>query len=221
MNYFFLFFLELIILFLLSKKVTGAIFQLFYTLTRSRKVSIVFFALLFYPGVLVHELAHYIAALILFVPVGKMEFVPIMHGDGIKLGSVEIVKTDPIRRILIGVSPIIVGLLIMTSTLYYITIVSSVSSFWQGIIIAYLLFVVGNTMFSSKKDLEGIIEFLLAIGALYTIFYFAGFHILDPKIIFTPLVVSLLTKATFYLVVPIGVNCVVLLAIMLLRRNRT
>src|ERR1035437_2432032 len=95
--------LEISILFLLSRSISK---------TLSKFMSINFLSFLFLPGIIVHELSHILVAAILFVPVGSMEFAPKRHGNAVKLGSVEIAKTDPIRRSIIGCAPFFMGLLI-------------------------------------------------------------------------------------------------------------
>ncbi|MBF8250153.1 MAG: hypothetical protein HW400_754, partial [Candidatus Levybacteria bacterium] len=113
MIYFALLFVEIIILFLLSRLVNK---------TLSKFLSINLLSFIFLPGIIVHELSHLFVAMILFVPVGEMEFVPKKHGNSVKLGSVEIAKTDPIRRSLIGFAPVFAGLGFVVGAVYLFSI---------------------------------------------------------------------------------------------------
>lgn len=145
-------------------------FFLSQTLTRllSRFFSIQMLSFLFLPGVIIHELSHFFMAIILFVEVSDIEFLPKIINDRVKLGSVAIAKTDPIRRLLIGFSPIISGLSIFFFLGYY---------FGGNIIfLFYLLFAIANTMFSSKKDLEGALALFLVVVILFLAFYILGFR---------------------------------------------
>jgi hypothetical protein len=84
------------------------------------------------PGVILHELSHWLMAKLLFVPTGKMVLfrshdkkparqyryrrTPAPqtvepNADKVVLGYVEVAKTDPIRQSLIGLAPLVTGLL--------------------------------------------------------------------------------------------------------------
>ncbi len=142
-------------------------------MTRSNSVTVTIISLLFFPGVVVHELAHLLTAGILFVPVGDMELVPkIGEGGEVRLGSVAIAKTDPIRRMIIGIAPVIFGLLIIIGVPYFM---QGKLNFAFTALVIYLLFVVGNTMFSSKKDLEGAAELIAVLVILGLALYFMNF----------------------------------------------
>lgn len=141
-----------------------ALFFLSRSLTRSlsKIVSIQFFSFLFLPGIVIHELSHMLVAAVLFVPVGDIEFTPKVTEAGISLGSTAIGKTDPIRRALIGLAPILVGLLILFAM---------TNSYSQTLIFLYVVFEVSNTMFSSFKDLEGLLEVFIVFILLAAVFY--------------------------------------------------
>ncbi len=105
-----LLFIEIVILFLLSRLVSR---------TLSGFMSINLLSLIFLPGIIVHELSHFFIAVILFVPVGDIEFTPKKNDNGVKLGSIEIARTDPIRRSLIGFAPVFVGLALIVGVVYF------------------------------------------------------------------------------------------------------
>src|SRR4051812_13086785 len=68
--------------------------------------------ILFLPGTALHEMAHFITALILFLHVREISILPEFQKDQIKLGKVIYEKKDIFRGILVGVAPIFFGLLI-------------------------------------------------------------------------------------------------------------
>lgn len=176
-------------------------------------------SMVFFPGVVIHELAHFLMASVLFVRVGEMEFTPQMHGDGIKMGSVRIAKTDIFRRFLIGVAPLIVGLLILIITTYYmLPIISqltfSILSVVLTVVYLYGIFVITNTMFSSKKDMEGALGLGLAVVFIMAVIVAAGksewittpaFYVLNNQDI-----VDYLRTVVFLLLVPVGINVLLL-----------
>jgi hypothetical protein len=62
------------------------------------------------PSTVLHELAHYIVAVVLLVPRGRVRlFAPEQHADGsITLGYVETYYQDPLRHALIALAPVLV-----------------------------------------------------------------------------------------------------------------
>ncbi|MBI2596084.1 hypothetical protein HYW46_05120 [Candidatus Daviesbacteria bacterium] len=169
-----LFLVELVSLFFCSKLLIRALAGLFYHLTKSHRITVHLLAFLFLPGTLIHELSHVLAAGALLVPVGNFELMPEIREDGVKLGSAQIGKTDPLRRALIGVAPVFFGVSIIIGVLYYLSARSDVR-FWIFLALFYILFEAANTMFSSKKDLEGTLEVGFLIVGLFAAFYLLKF----------------------------------------------
>lgn len=110
MAYFLLFLIEMLLLALLSKRLVYALSALFYSITKSHKAMVNIMAILFLPGTIIHELAHLLSAGMLLVPTGEINLLPEVEGNTVKLGSVQVGKTDLIRRSMIGVAPILLGL---------------------------------------------------------------------------------------------------------------
>ncbi len=178
MTFFPVFLIQLLILAFFTRHSSSYFLRLFYSITSSEKGSVILFSLLFFPGTLVHELAHWLMAKLLFVRTSGMEFIPQVQGDAIKLGSVSIAKTDPLRRLLIGVAPVIVGLSILLGSLWGVRVyypLLTTFPWWSWIGLGYLVLVIASTMFSSRKDLEGALGVVISIGILLLIGYLAGF----------------------------------------------
>lgn len=221
MIFFGILFLEITIMFLLSRATSKAL---------SRLMSINFLSILFLPGVIIHELSHMLIAVILFVPVGDMEFMPRASPNGVKLGSVEIAKTDPIRRSIIGFAPVFTGLAIIIAAVYFF---NSNISFFQGknlfifittiLVATYLLFAISNTMFSSGKDMEGTVEILITLVIIFAAIYILGFR---PSLDSTQKLpikefAEIIKKSSAFLLVPIVVDLLVLGIIKLFTRSRS
>lgn len=173
----FLFFIELLLLFFLSRQLTSELSTLFVRIFRSQKVSVFLIALIFLPGTIIHEFAHAIVAKLLFVHVGKMELMPSLTGESLKLGSVEVGKTDIVRNFLIGVAPFIVGTSLLLGLLFYSFNEQLLGFNLFTFCVLLFTFVLSNTMYSSKKDMEGAIEFFLLIIAPVIVLYFLGVRI--------------------------------------------
>ncbi len=221
MIYFAALFVEIFILFLLSRSMSKAL---------SRFMSINFISFIFLFGVIIHELSHLLVAVVLFVPVGSMEFTPKKNGNGVRLGSIEIAKTDPIRRSVIGFAPVFAGLTLVIAVVYFFT---SNILFFQNknpfifiaaiLAVVYLLFTVSNTMFSSSRDMEGTVEILITLFIIFAVSYFLGFRppmsFLDR--IFTREFIGLVQGSVVFLLAPIITDLFILGIIRLLIGSRS
>lgn len=177
-------------------------------------------ALLFFPGTVIHELAHAVSAGLLGVRVGTIEFLPKVEGDHIKLGSVQIAQTDPIRRFLIGAAPFFAGTAILLSLLYFAVEQRWFENVWASIGIGYAVFELGNTMFSSRKDMDGALELLIVVVTLLIILYFLGFKFstFHPNTLVNyPIAQEIFRQGLLFLLVPLFLD---LLVILLLRPQK-
>lgn len=199
---------ELLLLFLFSKALINALAHLIFHLTKSHRAVILVLATLFLPGTIIHELAHAITAGVLMVPVGEVEFTPQIHEGGIKLGSAKIGRSDPLRTALISLAPTLLGLALILIPLFYLK-----PSFFVYLILFYLIFVVSNTMFSSKKDLEGVVAGLILMVSILVAFYLLGFR--EIFVWFSKILEesrSFFERSSLFLLIPLGLDLVVLLA---------
>lgn len=164
-------------LFILSRKISTAIYLLTYVLTRSKTAALVVLTTILLPGTIIHELSHFFIALILFVPTGDLSVFPTVEKDGtIRAGRLMIGKVDPFRHTIVGLAPIGLGL----SAIYFLGKLflstfsgASISLYFFLLfsVLCYLFFVISLTMFSSKKDVESVLIagpiIVLVVAALY------------------------------------------------------
>jgi hypothetical protein len=79
-------------------------------ITRRVDLTITLFSVMFLPGVLVHEISHFLMAKLLGVRTGRISLLPQPLPNGrLQLGFVETAPTDLVRDVLIGSTPLIVG----------------------------------------------------------------------------------------------------------------
>lgn len=207
-----LFILEFILLFFLSKFLTQSLSRLFHKVTRSERITVYLLFLLFFPGIIIHELSHLFMAGLLFVRTGEMVLFPRVMEDGVRLGSVQVEKTDLFRRAIIGVAPVVFGLALIFGILYYLQS-STMNNPAIILFLFYIIFAVGNTLFSSKKDLEGTVEFLFAIFLLMFVLSIIKIEVAKAffQILQKPEVVNFFRNADSFLLVPILINLVIIL----------
>ncbi len=222
---------ELVFLFFTSRYISKALFSLSYKVFRKQSIAIRFVALIFFPGTVIHELAHYLMAKMLFVRTGKVELTPELHGNGLKLGSVQVAKSDILRQFLIGVAPLLFGsALLVLGTYYSLPKIINFSLDTSYLILAtlylYVIFVITNTMFSSKKDMEGALGLFIFIAFVTSVIFVAGREewLIEPvRFINGNLMVQLYSKqAAQLLLIPVGINFTILLLnnlVRFLRKN--
>jgi hypothetical protein len=222
MLYFTLFFIELLLLFILSRSLTRTLSIFFYHISKSRHFTITAIAILFFPGTVIHELAHALFAGLLGVHVGEMEFLPKVDNEHVKLGSVQVAHSDPIRRFLIGAAPFIFGTAILLGLLFFFVQNKLYDNYLFVLLVGYAVFEIGNTMFSSKKDMEGALELFVTIIVVVIVLYFLGVRLpsFNPNSIFgQPLINDMFFRGSLFLLVPLAIDTIVLLLFRPLHRK--
>jgi hypothetical protein len=213
MLFFASFFVELLLLFLLSKQLTILVSHFLLRITHSTKTMIYLMAVLFFPGTVVHELSHFFMAQLLFVHTGEIDLFPEAQEGGVKLGSVAITKSDPFRRLFIGMAPFLFGTAILLLLLFFAIRDNWFTNPFLLALTLYALFEIGNTMFSSRKDMEGALELLVVLIFLGIVFYFLGIRLPAlhlETLVGNPVVVKLFQTGSMLLLVPISLDIVII-----------
>lgn len=97
-------------LLILQRSLHRNIQAIFLLLTKRAEISLALFSLLFFPGVLIHEVSHFLVARLLGVGTGRFSLLPRAMPNGrLQLGYVETAKTDILRDTLIGAAPLVAG----------------------------------------------------------------------------------------------------------------
>lgn len=210
MQEFVIFFILLIIIFLVTKKFSQNLFGFWYLLTRSKKIATNLTAFFIFPGTLIHEMNHFLFATFLGVRTGEFDLMPKITDGGIRMGSVQIAKCDFLRRSIIGLAPFFSGVTI----LYFLAklIPSQISFEFKEILILSLailgILMISNTMFSSKKDMEEIIPFIILIGIILGILWWFKIKISENILDFLTNIARNLNKV---FLITIGVDLVFIL----------
>lgn len=180
------------LLLILQKYLHQEIQGVFLLITRNPNMSQILFAILFFPGVFLHESSHYLMARLLGVRTGRFSLIPKQVEERrLQLGYVETAQSDVIRDALIGAAPLIAGGIVVA----YIGFVRfDLPAIWMGVRIedlqswwptaskiyrnpdfwlwVYLAFVISSTMMPSKSDrrawlpIGAIVALLLGVSLL-------------------------------------------------------
>ncbi|MGH2542941.1 MAG: hypothetical protein ACRDIB_09100 [Ardenticatenaceae bacterium] len=177
--------------------VTQVVIGFFFRITHNPALAMLTYALIVWPGTVLHELAHWVVARLLGVRARLPYLLPSgMDKQGrMVLGHVVVQRSDVIRRALIGVAPFVVGsatVALLAHRAFALpipainatgigglaTLVAALPAIWQtpnAWLYLYLLFSFANGMMPSPSDREAwpvVLLFALLIAAL--IFLFVG-----------------------------------------------
>lgn len=167
---------------------------IFLLLTRRAEIALALFSLLFFPGVLLHELSHFLMALALGVRTGRFSLFPQPLPDGrLRLGYVETQATDVVRDALIGTAPLIAGSgFVLYAGLLQLRLPllweSWLAGGWPAFLDSmaglpgqpdfwlwfYLIFTISSTMLPSRSDRRAWLPVGISIGFVVILAVFAG-----------------------------------------------
>jgi hypothetical protein len=159
-----------------------------------REVAVVLYALPLLPGVLLHELSHAAAALLLGVRVGRISLRPLLSGQHIRLGVVPVQRTGPARASLIGLAPLLAGCAVILVLGYAVfdveparnvvgsLVLGDLAATFRRLISAqdawvwfYVIFTVSNTMLPSSSDRRSWAPVLIFLGLAAALVFVAGY----------------------------------------------
>jgi hypothetical protein len=189
--------LTLPLLLLMQRWIHTHLHGLAFLLTGNKNWAVAIYAIVLFPGVLLHELSHWLAAKLSGVRTGSFSLLPRAKKDGsIQLGYVEYYKTadlGPIRESFIGAAPLLSGTAVIIAIGYYIFNVPAFVTAVQtgdvdslmlavGALFAtsdfffwlYLLFAVSNAMMPSASDRRAWPLFVLILVVVAVILYLVG-----------------------------------------------
>lgn len=184
----------LAILFFMQRGLHREIQAVLLLLTRSPGITIWVFSLIFFPGVFLHELSHLLMAKLLGVRTGGVSLIPQTMSNGrLQLGYVEAAHSDILRDSLVGMAPLLTGMLFVAfaaverlrMTVLWDTFRDGQwALFWQGMhalparpdfwLWFYLTFAISSTMMPSESDRHAWLPLGLTIGALLGLALLAG-----------------------------------------------
>lgn len=166
--------------------------------TGSSTVAIMLYYLLMFPGILLHELSHYLTAQLLGLKVGAFSMGPRKRRNAIELGSVTVSSGGPVRDSLVGLAPFLFGtaaLLLVSYRVFDVAVLGQRLAVdgWRGVldildgiwlvpdfwVWAYVIFVVSNAMTPSRADRQPWLVAGIYLGiALVAVWLLGGLPIL-------------------------------------------
>lgn len=193
-NGFVFFAISLLVLIIIQRLLQKEIQIVLLLITGSPNLAIGIFSILLLPGVFIHEISHWLMAILLRVPVLKISLVPEVTKKGrIRLGFVQTAKTDVVRDSMIGLAPFIVGLVLLAligTVKFGITAIANQSIDEYGIVILsfireipkvtdfgiwlYLAFAISTTMNPSESDRQSWKLIFIVLILVLSLVFFSG-----------------------------------------------
>ncbi len=184
----------LVLLLFLQRSLHREIQAIFLIITRSPNFTIGVFSLIFLPGVFLHELSHLIMAKLLRVRTGRFSLLPqVLPNGSLQLGYVEAARSDILRDSLVGMAPLISGLVFIAAVATYrlhlvilwdtlrngqwalfmlgLQTLPTIPDFW---IWFYLTFAISSTMMPSESDRHAWLPLGLVTVVLFGLAILAG-----------------------------------------------
>lgn len=185
----------LILLIVLGRWVTRQVQTIGYLLTGNASVTMIGYYLLMFPGIVLHEVSHYLMARILRIKVTAFSLGPRRRKNSktVELGSVSVYSGGTIRDSLVGLAPFIAGTAVLLLVSYWVFDVGALGRVWaaqgwEGFLnIAavlpktpdfwlwlYLMFAVSNAMIPSAADRQPWLVAGIYVGGVLVVAWVVG-----------------------------------------------
>lgn len=218
-NHLIYFILQTALLYWVTKSFTQQLYFLLKRLFKKDGIVFTVVAIIYLPGTILHEYAHYLAAVILFLEVKDISIIPSWKDHSLKLGHVTYIRKDSIRGILVGIAPFFFGLLVLYG-IFYFNLWSYNSVFMKSLCI-YLVVIVCSTMFSSKQDLKDLAGVLPVLIILFITYFVLSLylHISLPWGQLS-LLVKILQPINRYLLLSLGINATLFVLLQIINKYK-
>lgn len=192
-------------LFVATRYALQMLFYIFRIFGGNDQTIVIFITLLYLPGTILHELAHFVFAIACFLRVRHVSIIPVLEKNYVKLGHVTYEKQDIVRSIIVGIAPFFAGIGFFWLISYFKLFPSQ--SVLINILLGYLMFTVSSTMFSSKQDLIDIIYLIPLVIIIGGVIYIFDFKItLSIGNLFINGILYFLNKVNMYLLISLAIN---------------
>lgn len=204
LSQFLIFVILLALLIELGRWVTRQVQTIGWLLTGDQNATMVGYYLLMFPGIVLHEASHYLAAKLLGIKVTNFRLGPRRHKNAktVELGSVTVHSGGTIRDSLVGVAPFVTGTAVLLLVSYLVLDVTALGAAWydqgwRGFIASaqampqtpdfwlwlYVIFAVSNAMMPSASDRKPwLLAGLYVAGVLLLAWLLGAFSFLSPAL---------------------------------------
>lgn len=196
---------SLLALLWLQRRVTYTLQELSVRWVNDADVALILYFVVVLPGVVLHELSHWLMAKLLGVRVSWPKIGPVRKGrsNRVSLGSVRVGKVDPFRASMIGVAPLLSGSAVILLIGYLVLGVGDLAdaagqSGLEGLLDGlellvrvpdlwlwlYLIFAISNAMLPSESDMDTVRPVLIFLGIVTAVVVVVtGVRSIPPQVV--------------------------------------
>jgi hypothetical protein len=231
-------FLTLIPLLVLERWIHRHIQGIGLLLLRHPDLATIFYAMIFFPGVALHETSHWLTAKLLGVQTARFSLAPKRQANGVlRLGYVETAKVDFIREALIGIAPLVTGSILVVLIGYsrlgvgplgeaiakgnFDAMIQGVAATFKSadaLIWLYLIFTVSNSMMPSASDRRAWLPVTVMLILIGIALYYVGAGPLVLRGVGEPLAAGVRVIASAFSIT-IGVNVSIIPLVWLIEKG--
>lgn len=216
--------LSLLFLYISKHKLSIEFSRLIHRFGGNRNSLIIFWSIIFLPGTVIHEMSHFLFAILTGARTGKIEIFPSFleedweneeGGSGVTLGYVQTQRLNPLQGFLVGTAPFLVGIGLLVWLASMIKVSYDNSLIYLLLFQGYLFFTVSNSFFPSWSDIKQTIPLLVTLSIVSILIWLLGFQfLLQPN----SFVFGILDTISLTLVVSTTINILIIGLILFLRR---
>ena len=179
----------------LATQLAQHIQRLVLVLTRSPRVASGVYDLLLLPGIVLHEIAHIVVAVLLGVRVLRFDLFRFRRSGDTRQGEVVVARVDPLRMSLVGAAPLLLGVPVVLILLDLLSLppldfeavratigaLRPVMREPRNLLVLYLLWAVANTMFPSAADRAAWRIVVVVVGVVVLLVVLTGLRPTVPS----------------------------------------
>jgi hypothetical protein len=174
---------SLIFLYFTQRQMTTAFARLVHRLGGNQKTLIILWSIIFLPGTVIHEISHFLLAAATGARTGKIEIFPEFleqalddedKSRGVRLGSVQVSRLNPIQGFLVGMAPFFSGLALLVWLASLLQSDFQEKNYLTLIIETYFFFVIANSFFPSWTDIKQTLPLVVITLIVGLLLWFLG-----------------------------------------------
>ncbi len=209
-------------LFVTQKWLMIQISKLIHKLGGNRNSLIVVWSIIFLPGTVIHELSHFLFAILTGARTGKIEIFPRFleedwedeeSGGSVTLGYVQTQRLNPIQGLFVGLAPFIIGMALLVWISSQIQLSYLGASYYLLAFQGYLFFTISNSFFPSGSDLKHVYPVVITLIIVLAALWFFGINFLvTPSAAFFNLLSTMSLTLMFSALVNLAIVILLFLA---------
>lgn len=216
--------LSLFLLFITKRWLTIELSRFVRRFGGGHKATVIVWSIIFLPGTIIHELSHFLFAILTGARTGKIEIFPEFLDDdqddgenkNVTLGYVQTQRLNPLQGFLVGTAPFLVGIALMAWLAQLIRANFDLAQYPAVFMLGYLFFTITNSFFPSWSDIKQTIPLVIISSVIILVFWILGAQIfLRPN----PSFISLMDTVSATVLISVIINILIITVFFVLNKT--